>query len=92
MQTQADVLGLAVSRPADVETTAMGAALAAGVGAGLWTEGEVLGASGVSGGNRDEDSGAVEFTPAVTAEEREERYARWCDAVDRSLGLVDVPS
>jgi hypothetical protein len=30
------VLGLVVSRPADVETTAMGAALAAGVGAGMW--------------------------------------------------------
>ena len=36
MQTQADVLGLRVSRPGNVETTAMGAALAAGVGAGLW--------------------------------------------------------
>jgi glycerol kinase len=36
MQLQADVLGVAISRPRFVETTALGAAFLAGLGAGLW--------------------------------------------------------
>lgn len=36
MQMQADVLGVAISRPEFVETTAQGAAFLAGLGAGLW--------------------------------------------------------
>jgi glycerol kinase len=36
MQFQADVLGVEIVRPALVETTALGAALLAGIGAGLW--------------------------------------------------------
>lgn len=97
MQTQADVLGLRVSRPGNVETTAMGAALAAGVGAGLWTEDDVFSSSSSSSilssssskPDEDErDAGAAEFEPAVGAEEREARYLRWCDAVRRSLDLA----
>lgn len=92
MQTQADVLGLRVSRPGNVETTAMGAALAAGVGAGLWTEDDVFSSSSsLSSSKPDEDerdAGAAEFEPAVGAEEREARYLRWCDAVRRSLDLA----
>lgn len=98
MQTQADVLGLRVSRPGNVETTAMGAALASGVGAGLWTEDDVFSSSSSSSSilssssckpNEDErGAGAAEFEPAVGAEEREARYLRWCDAVRRSLDLA----
>ena len=36
MQTQADLTGVPVQRPKNVETTAMGAAMLAGIGAGLW--------------------------------------------------------
>ena len=86
MQTQADVLGIDVSRPADVETTAMGAALAAGVGFGLWTEAALFegDAQGVKLGADD-----ATFAPAVDAKERERRYERWCDAVERSLNLAE---
>ncbi len=38
MQFQADVLGVEISRPALVETTALGAAFLAGLGAGVWTD------------------------------------------------------
>ena len=86
MQTQADVLGIVVSRPADVETTAMGAALAAGVGAGLWTEAALF-----EGAEQGAKQGADDtaFAPAVDAKERERRYERWCDAVERSLNLAE---
>ena len=86
MQTQADVLGIDVSRPADVETTAMGAALAAGVGSGLWTEAALFegDARGVTPGADD-----ATFAPVVDAKERERRYERWCDAVERSLNLAE---
>ncbi len=36
MQLQGDALGVAISRPEIVETTALGAACLAGLGAGLW--------------------------------------------------------
>lgn len=38
MQTQADLLGVPVFRPEYVETTALGAAIAAGVGIGVWSQ------------------------------------------------------
>ena len=41
MQFQADVLGVPVVVPEIAETTALGAAYLAGVGAGLWTVGDV---------------------------------------------------
>ena len=37
MQFQSDVLGIEISRPETIETTAMGAAFLAGLGAGVWT-------------------------------------------------------
>lgn len=82
MQIQADALGLPVSRPANVETTALGAALAAGVGAGLWREEDIFAdASDVS------EDGTL-FQAATDAATREARYAKWADAVERSLGLA----
>ena len=94
MQTQADVLGLRVSRPGNVETTAAGAALAAGVGACLWTEEDILSpppaatAAGDAADKDDGDSGVVEFEPSIDDKQREARYVRWCDAVQRSLDLA----
>lgn len=41
MQTQADFLGVPVVRPQIAETTALGAATLAGLGAGVWTEGDL---------------------------------------------------
>ena len=83
MQIQADALGLPVSRPANVETTALGAALAAGVGAGLWREEDIF-----LDASDDGDEDGTLFQPATDAATREARYAKWADAVERSLGLA----
>jgi hypothetical protein len=84
MQLQADILGTAVVRPVDVETTALGAALAAGVTLELWS-GDVLFAP------HQPRKGACEFTPSGGEQAREARYARWKSAVGRSLGWTAEP-
>ncbi|GJP35186.1 hypothetical protein CLOM_g19696 [Closterium sp. NIES-68] len=96
VQMQADFLGCPVQRPADIETTALGAALAAGIGVGLWREEEVLGGkvggygqSAEDGGRGEEGIGAL-FLPLITPEVREQRFASWCKAVERSLDLNDL--
>jgi glycerol kinase len=73
-QFQADVLGAAVDRPAVIETTGLGAAYLAGLGAGLWRS---LGAVA------ERHAIARTFTPTMAAGEREERYAAWKRAVQR---------
>ena len=76
MQLQADILDAEVIRPANIETTAMGAAFAAGLGVGYW-------------GSLDEVCGLQKadrsWSPEWTAQEREEMVARWNRAVERSL-------
>jgi glycerol kinase len=75
-QDLADLLGLAVERPAFVETTALGAAMLAGVGCGLFG----------SLGEAAEMRGKVEtFEPGMEAEQREERLVGWRNAVERVL-------
>ena len=90
MQIQADALGLPVSRPANVETTAAGAALAAGVGAGLWREEDIFADSAEAdvGSRNSAASSSALFQPTTDAVTREARYAKWADAVERSLGLA----
>jgi glycerol kinase len=77
MQIQADVLGLVVERPAVVETTALGAALLAGLAAGFFAD-----ATAVTDARRLERR----FEPRITAEERRRMLATWRDAVERSKG------
>ena len=75
-QDLADMLDLPVERPAFVETTALGAAMLAGVGCGLFGSLEEAAAM----------RGAVEtFTPAMDAATREVRLAAWRKAVDGIL-------
>jgi glycerol kinase len=75
MQFQADVLGIAVERPAVLEVTALGAAALAGLGAGFWKDrAELDVARGAS----------TTFEPALGEDEREARYAGWKRAVERS--------
>src|SRR4051794_25578456 len=76
MQFQADVLGVPVIRPAVTETTALGAAYAAGLATGFWSDLEEL---------RERWAEDKRWEPAMGAEERERRYARWKRAVERSL-------
>ena len=81
MQLQADILGVPVSRPVVAETTALGAAYAAGLGVGFWSSPEELRA------NWNESQ---RWSPRWTAEQRAEGYAGWRKAVERTLGWVDV--
>ncbi|QAY75235.1 glycerol kinase GlpK [Sphingosinicella sp. BN140058] len=76
-QDLADMLDLDVERPRFVETTALGAAMLAGVGSGLFASLEE--AAGMRG--------AVErFAPAMTSAARDARLAGWGQAVARVLG------
>nr|BFE69738.1 hypothetical protein GCM10020092_030390 [Actinoplanes digitatis] len=81
MQLQADILGVPVSQPAVAETTALGAAYAAGLAVGLWRSTSELRA------NWREDR---RWQPAWSPDRRDEGYARWKAAVDRSLNWVSV--
>lgn len=75
MQFQADILGLPVVRPKNVETTAQGAAFLAGLGAGFWGSFEEV-----------EAVLAVDatFTPALDEAKREALFAGWRAAVART--------
>jgi glycerol kinase len=73
MQFQADVLGATVDRPKVVETTALGAALLAGLGTGLWTQPELARVRAVD----------RIFKPKMKSADREAVYAGWKAAVAR---------
>ncbi|HEV7741387.1 MAG TPA: glycerol kinase GlpK [Pseudolysinimonas sp.] len=79
MQFQADILGVPVVRPAVIETTALGAAYAAGLAVGFWKDLDELRA------NWREDT---RWEPALDPKEREERLAVWKKAVTRSFDWV----
>jgi glycerol kinase len=81
MQMQADILGVPVSRPVVAETTSLGAAYAAGLAVGFWGDLEDLRQ------NWNEDK---RWEPQWSEDQREEGYARWKDAVERTYNLVDV--
>jgi glycerol kinase len=79
MQFQADVLGVPAIRPRVAETTALGAAYAAGLAVGFWTSPDDVRANWRE---------ARRWEPRMDAGEVERRYARWREAVERSLGWV----
>ena len=75
MQYQSDVSDLVVERPVDLESTARGAAMLAGIGAGLFKSGEE--ASQMS---KIKDK----FLPQMSAQARQERFEGWSAAVARA--------
>jgi len=81
MQFQADVLGVPTIRPKVSETTALGAAYAAGIAVGVWN-----GTDDVTR-NWGEDK---RWEPQMDSGEVEQRYARWREAVQRTLGWVSA--
>ncbi|RKS75708.1 glycerol kinase [Motilibacter peucedani] len=81
MQIQADVLGVPVSRPVVAETTALGAAYAAGLAVGFWKNTDELRE------NWNEDQ---RWEPNWSEEQRETGHAKWKKAVERTLDWVDV--
>ena len=80
MQFQADVLGVPVIRPTVAETTSLGAAYAAGLATGFWSEVEDLRA------NWGKDK---EWTPQMDPQEREKEYGFWKKAVTRTFDWLD---
>lgn len=74
MQFQADILGVDVSRPHELETTAYGAAALAALAAGVWSRQDIL----------DFHTEAARFLPQMAEEERERLYRRWKRAVERA--------
>lgn len=80
MQFQADLLGVPVVRPVVTETTALGAACLAGLGAGVWESLEAIGTSWQA---------ERRFEPARNRAWAGEAMAKWRSAVERSLGWAD---
>jgi glycerol kinase len=70
MQFHADIAGCAVTRPAVTETTALGAALLAGLGVRMWPDAKIL-----------KLKTDAEFFPAMDRPEREKRLSLWRGAV-----------
>ena len=81
MQLQADILGVPVSRPVVAETTALGAAYAAGLASGFWRN---------TGELRANWHESRRWHPSWTQERRAGGYAGWRKAVQRTLDWVDV--
>jgi glycerol kinase len=77
IQFQADVAEIGIERPAELESTARGAAMLAGVGAGLF--GSLAEAAGMSKPSRS-------FRVEMPATERAEHRRRWADAIRRARG------
>jgi len=80
MQFQSDILGVDVIRPKVSETTALGAAYAAGLATGFWTHQNDLKA------NWEIDQ---IWSPQMPAEKRENLYAGWKKAVTRTFDWVE---
>jgi glycerol kinase len=80
MQFQADVLGVPVIRPKVAETTALGAAYAAGLAVGYWAEIEDL---------RENWAKDAEWEPKMDPAQRDAEYAQWKKAVTRTFDWVD---
>jgi glycerol kinase len=81
MQMQADILGVPVVRPVVAETTALGAAYAAGLAVGFWKDLADL---------RQNWKADRSWEPRWSADQRESAYAGWKKAVERTLNWVDV--
>jgi glycerol kinase len=81
MQVQADILGVPVSRPVVAETTALGAAYAAGLAVGFWSGTDEL---------ADNWQESRRWEPTWSDDQREEGHRRWRQAVQRSFDWVEV--
>lgn len=80
MQFQADVLGVPVIRPVITETTALGAAFAAGLAKGVWKSTDELSHLWKE---------SKRWTPTTTTVQREKLLTRWKKAVSRSFDWVE---
>jgi glycerol kinase len=80
MQFQSDILDVPVIRPKVAETTALGAAYAAGLAVGFWQDFDELRANWGK---------EKEWNPAMDAEQRKKLYSGWKKAVTRTFDWVE---
>ncbi len=80
MQFQSDILDVEVVRPVVAETTALGAAYAAGLAVGFWESEDDI---------RKNWARDKSWTPSMDAAQREQLFAGWKKAVTRTLDWVD---
>jgi glycerol kinase len=80
MQTLADFLDAPVVRPLVAETTCLGAAYAAGLAVGFWSDTDELRANWRR---------AAEWTPRMDADARDREYKNWLKAVERTMGWIE---
>ncbi|GAA2549608.1 glycerol kinase [Neomicrococcus aestuarii] len=80
MQFQADILGIDVIRPQNVETTSLGAAFAAGLAVGFWEDLDAL---------RSLWSEERRFTPSMDEDTRKSYLGQWNRAVGNTVGWLD---
>jgi glycerol kinase len=80
MQFQSDVLGVPVIRPQVAETTALGAAYAAGLAVGFWSTVDDL---------RQNWAKDKEWDPKMDPAERDKEYRFWKKAVTRTFDWVE---
>ena len=76
MQMQADIMGIDITRPLITETTALGAAYAAGLAVGFWKSTDEL---------KNQWKQSRRWYPTTTAESRSVGYAGWKKAIERTL-------
>lgn len=80
MQFQADILNVPVTRPKVAETTALGAAYAAGLAVGFWKSQDEL---------REKWAADKTWSPAMTDARRDRLFAGWKKAVTRSFDWIN---
>ncbi|MSW72996.1 MAG: glycerol kinase GlpK [Actinobacteria bacterium] len=80
MQMQADIMGVEISKPLIAETTALGAAYAAGLAIGFWSSQDEV---------RRQWRQSRRWSPHSSLEQRESGYRQWKKAVDRTLNWID---
>ncbi|CAG8201577.1 unnamed protein product [Penicillium salamii] len=81
MQTQADIIQIPVERPSMHETTALGAAIAAGFAIDIWKDFSEL--KHMNRANR------ASFTPSMTPKASGKMYKKWSKAVEMSRGWME---
>lgn len=77
------MLGTPVIRPSYIETTALGAAYAAGLAIGIWKEDYIF-------TSEEKMKNASTFRPIITEELRKKKTDGWCKAVNRTFDLADL--
>ena len=87
MQFQADILGIDVERPAQIESTGLGAAYLAGIMIGFWSDVEALEAHRSAETTAADDVSTMRvFSPEIDTDERNRKLEQWKRAVERVIG------